>query len=349
MAPSFYERFLRPDGHKPTKLTEVAAQLQRTLSKLGQIEKPLQALAPGTVIPEALKALGGLKMPGLDSLLHQKGPAKRADTGMVAHTFASQAGSRPYKTFVPPTLQPGAPLLVMLHGCTQSADDFAAGTRMNELAAEEGFVVLYPEQPSSANAQRCWNWFNPHERQRDHGEAGIIADMTRHVTAELGINPKRVFAAGLSAGGAQAAVLGSIYPDLFAAIGVHSGLACGAANDMMSAFSAMQQGRPGQGDLTVPAILFHGDRDTTVNPRNADAVAAQLEQGGTEHTEKGTAPGGLSYTRKIRQGTDSRPSLEQWTIHGAGHAWSGGSSNGSYTEPRGPDASREMLRFFLSV
>jgi len=237
----------------------------------------------------------------------------------------------------------------MLHGCTQSAEDFAAGTRMNERAAAEGFLVLYPEQLSSANAQRCWNWFSPNDRERDRGEAGIIADMTREVMAEFGTDPHRVFAAGLSAGGAQAAILGAIYPDLFTAIGVHSGLACGAANDMMSAFAAMQQGRPGQGGLTVPTILFHGDRDTTVNPRNADAVAAQLEQTGAERTEDGAVPGGLSYTRKIRSDTTGKPVLEQWTVHGAGHAWSGGSSDGSYTEPRGPDASREMLRFFLSI
>jgi len=349
MAPSFYERLMRPEGRKPAKLAEVTAQIQRALSKLGHIENPVQALAPGKSVSEALAALGSLKLPGLDGLLQQTRGPKRGGADMLARDFTSKAGNRPYKLFVPPDLPSGAPLLVMLHGCTQSAEDFAAGTRMNALAAAQGFLVLYPEQLSSANAQRCWNWFNPDDRRREHGEAGIIADMTREVMAEFGADPKRVFAAGLSAGGAQAAILGSIYPDLFAAIGVHSGLACGAANDMMSAFSAMQKGRPGQGGLTVPSILFHGDRDTTVNPRNADAVADQLEQGGVEHVEKGVAPGGLSYSRKIRHGLAGRPLLEHWTIHAAGHAWSGGSSEGSYTEPRGPDASSEMLRFFLSI
>ncbi len=346
MAPSFYERLLRPEGHKPAKLAEVTAQIQRAFSKLGQIENPIQALASGKSVSEGLKALGSFKLQGLGGLT---GASKQSTSPMPTRDFASNAGSRPYKLFVPPNLQPGAPLLVMLHGCTQSAEDFATGTRMNELAAAQGFVVLYPEQLSSANAQRCWNWFNPNDRQRDHGEAGIIAAMTSEVMAKYGTDPKRVFAAGLSAGGAAAAILGAIYPDLFTAIGVHSGLACGAANDMMSAFSAMQQGRPGQGDLSVPTILFHGDRDTTVNPRNADSVAAQLTQGGAETEEKGAAPGGLSYTRKVRHGAGGKPLLEQWSVHGAGHAWSGGSSDGSYTEPRGPDASREMLRFFLSV
>jgi poly(hydroxyalkanoate) depolymerase family esterase len=345
MAPQFYQRFLRNSGLKPARLAEMTDRLQRAVADFGQADTPVRA----TGVSDAIKALGALKLPRLDGLLRPKTEAKPGDSRMLARDFASEAGSRPYKLYVPPNLKPGAPLLVMLHGCTQSPDDFATGTRMNALAAAKGFLVLYPEQLSSANAQRCWNWFNPKDRERDQGEAGIIADMTREVMAEYACDPARIFAAGLSAGGAQAAILGAIYPDLFAAIGVHSGLACGAANDMMSAFSAMQQGRPGHGALSVPAILFHGDRDNTVNPRNADAVAAQLTQEGPEHTEEGTAPGGLTYTRKIRQGAGGRPLLEQWTVHGAGHAWSGGSADGSYTEPKGPDASSEMLRFFLGV
>jgi poly(hydroxyalkanoate) depolymerase family esterase len=325
------------------KLAEVTSHLQRALGKLTQPEPHAFALDPGKGLSQTIKALSGLKLPGLE------GQAKPATPAMLARDYASESGNRPYKLFVPPALPRGLPLLVMLHGCTQSAQDFAAGTRMNELAQAQGFVVLYPEQLSSANMQRCWNWFNPNDQQRGQGEAAIIAGMTRSVMAEFGTDPTRVFVAGLSAGGAQAAILGAAYPDLYAAIGVHSGLACGAAHDMMSAFSAMQQGRPGQGSLAVPAIVFHGDRDSTVHPRNADEVAAQLATGGTEKQEQGTAPGGLSYTRKTRLSPDGKPLLEQWTIHGAGHAWSGGSSDGSYTEPRGPDASAEMLRFFLNV
>jgi poly(hydroxyalkanoate) depolymerase family esterase len=349
MAPPLYQRLIRSSGLNPAKLSEVTAHIQNTLSKLGKIEKPTESAGAGKTISDVLKAVSSFKVPGLNGLTAQTRAARSDAPGMLARDFASKAGSRPYKLYVPPSLSPHAPLLVMLHGCTQSAADFAAGTRMNELAEAQGFLVLYPEQLASANAQRCWNWFSPNDRERDRGEAGIIADMTRQVMAEFGTDPNRVFAAGLSAGGAQAAILGAVYPDLFTAIGVHSGLACGAAHDMMSAFSAMQQGRPGQGGLSVPAILFHGDRDTTVNPRNADAVATQLEQGGIESAEDGAVPDGLSYTRKIRSGPGGKPVLEQWTVHGAGHAWSGGSSDGSYTEPRGPDASREMLRFFLSI
>jgi poly(hydroxyalkanoate) depolymerase family esterase len=345
MTPPLYQRLLRNAGLKASNLSEVTSTLQRALAKLSPTDLPVHGLVSASGLSETVKALGKFKLPGLDGVLPKPGAGAPA---MLARAFSSAAGSRPHKLFVPTTLQPAAPLLVMLHGCTQSAEDFAVGTRMNALAEAEGFVVLYPEQLSSANAQRCWNWFNPNDQKRDHGEAAIIADMTKAVIAEFSCDSRRVFAAGLSAGGAQAAILGAAYSDLFAAIGVHSGLACGAAHDMMSAFSAMQQGRPGQGGLSVPTILFHGDRDTTVNPRNADELAAQLPSGHDE-VEEGQVPGGLSYTRTRRKGADGKPLLEQWRIHGAGHAWSGGSAEGSFTEPRGPDASRAMLGFFLAV
>ncbi len=362
MTNPFYQRLMRASGLadaaslKPVaKLAEVATQIQRALGKSpqGDVPVPPFAFASGGALSEkmkaALKALGGGKLPGLDATPPETGKAASATSAMLAREYDSEIGRRPYKLFVPPSLKHAAPLLVMLHGCTQSAEDFAAGTRMNQLAAAHGVIVLYPEQLSSANMQRCWNWFNPNDQQRGQGEAAIIAGITSAVMAEFGADPARIFVAGLSAGGAQAAILGAAYPDLYAAIGVHSGLACGAAHDMMSAFSAMQQGRPGQGMLTVPAILFHGDRDTTVNPRNADEVAAQIAAGGTEKREEGTASGGLSYTRTTRQGPGGKTLLEQWRVHGAGHAWSGGSSEGSFTEPRGPDASAEMLRFFLNL
>jgi poly(hydroxyalkanoate) depolymerase family esterase len=268
---------------------------------------------------------------------------------MQSRQFSAEAGTRPYRLFVPNNLPPAPGLIVMLHGCTQSPEDFAAGTRMNELAGPKGFLVLYPEQTSRANFQRCWNWFNPADQQRNQGEPSLIAGMTRAVMAEFRVDKRRVFVAGLSAGGANAVIMGATYPDLYAAIGVHSGLACGAAHDMPSAFAAMQGGRPGKGSLTVPAIIFHGDRDSTVNPLNADAVAAQLGELAPPAIEHGQVPGGLAYTRTIRRAAGGRTLLEQWSVHGAGHAWSGGSGAGSFTEAKGPDASREMLRFFESV
>ena len=272
------------------------------------------------------------------------------------HVFGNQAGSRAYKLYVPSGYneQP-LPLLVMLHGCTQSPDDFAAGTRMNDLAEEETFLVAYPAQAQSANVSKCWNWFSPADQQRDQGEPSLLAGITRQVMRDFRVQPGRVYIAGLSAGGAAAAIMGATYPDLYAAIGVHSGLACGAASDIPSAFAAMRQGRsdlaraPGRVGRAVPTIVFHGDRDTTVNPVNGDQVIAQSKATADLRTTvtTGGAPGGIRYTCTVQTDENGRSVLEQWVLHGAGHAWSGGSTAGSYTEPRGPDASREMMRFFL--
>lgn len=267
---------------------------------------------------------------------------------------ANEAGQRSYKVFVPSGYAGQAlPVVVMLHGCNQNPDDFAAGTRMNELAEERTFLVAYPRQSQSANVQRCWNWFNLDDQRRDAGEPSLIAGIARAVVEEFSADPDRVYVAGLSAGGAAAATLAATYPDVFAAVGVHSGLACGAARDMPSAFAAMNGGgavRPrGNGPL-VPTIVFHGDGDKTVNPVNGDRVAAQAtpEEGALSRTvTRGRTPGGLDYTRTVQADDTGRDLVEQWLVHGAGHAWSGGSTAGSYTEPRGPDASREMLRFFL--
>lgn len=280
-------------------------------------------------------------------------PRERESTFVSGH-FADTVGARPYKLFIPSGAEPGQPLIVMLHGCTQSADDFAAGTRMNALAKAQGCLVLYPEQIASANMQRCWNWYGKGNQQRDEGEAALIARMTHAVIQEHAIDPARVYVAGLSAGGAAAAILGSVYPDVYAAIGVHSGLACGAATDMQSAFAAMRSGNSGAlrnaGGRVIPAIVFHGDRDATVHPRNADAVAAQVTALRELRTESrtGQVPGGHVFTRTISYDPAGVAVLEQWVIHGADHAWSGGSREGSFTDPLGPDASKEMLRFFLS-
>lgn len=272
-------------------------------------------------------------------------------------TFANEAGSRAYKLFVPSgyTGQQPLPLVVMLHGCTQSPDDFAVGTRMNDVGEARNVLVAYPGQAKSANASRCWNWFNPADQQRDRGEPSLIAGITRQVMRQYRIDARRVYVAGLSAGGAAAAVMGGTYPDLYAAIGVHSGLACGAARDVGSAFRAMREGsRPSDGDRTsgtsAPqrAIVFHGDRDSTVHPVNGGHVieqsraTADLRQV-VFHGETG----GRRYTRTVHEDARGSAILENWVLHGAGHAWSGGSPAGSYTDQKGPDASREMVRFFL--
>jgi poly(hydroxyalkanoate) depolymerase family esterase len=269
-----------------------------------------------------------------------------------ARNFANAAGHRMYKLYIPNSFRGEViPLAVMLHGCTQSPDDFAAGTQMNALAEEQTFLVAYPAQSQSANASKCWNWFNASEQQRDRGEPALIAGITRAIMGDFPVARGRVYVAGLSAGGAAAAIMGATYPELYAAVGVHSGLACGAASDLPSALAAMRNGAPHSALAShgVPTIVFHGDRDTTVNPVNGDHVIAQSKASATLRATvtQGTAPGGICYTRTVQADAGGRAMLEQWLLHGAGHAWSGGSASGSYTEPRGPDASREMLRFFL--
>ncbi len=293
--------------------------------------------------------------------------ASRAPSGdprFLTAEFDSVAGHRRYKLYVPSRYRgESVPLVVMLHGCTQSPDDFAAGTRMNEFAEQHGFLVAYPAQPVSANAQKCWNWFRPGDQGRSRGEPALIAGITHEIMQHYAVDKARVYVAGLSAGGAAAAIMGAAYPDLYAAIGVHSGLACGVARDVASAFSAMRQGGaapavapPGRVGLgparIVPTIVFHADRDSTVHPANGDQVMAQAAGSAADDlrtaAEDGQVPGGHRYRRTVYTDPAGNPMLEQWIIHGGGHAWSGGDAHGSYTDPRGPDASQEMLRFFFA-
>jgi poly(hydroxyalkanoate) depolymerase family esterase len=280
-------------------------------------------------------------------------------------SYSNHAGSRTYKLYVPSGRQGQTlPLVVMLHGCTQSPDDFAAGTRMNTLAEEHGCLIAYPAQAASANPSKCWNWFEAKDQARDRGEPALIAGITRQIMRDYPVDPARVYVAGLSAGGAAAAIMAATYPDLYAAVGVHSGLAPGAAGDMPSAFAAMRNaaappharaGRPARSEQgrVVPTIVFHGDQDRTVHPSNGDRVIAHARAAGptqlqpTATVQRARVASGRAYRRTLHADANSRPVHEQWVVHGAGHAWAGGSPAGSYTDPQGPDASREMLRFFL--
>jgi poly(hydroxyalkanoate) depolymerase family esterase len=259
-------------------------------------------------------------------------------------SFTGTAGTRGYKLYVPSGYGGRAvPLVVMLHGCTQSADDFAAGTRMNELAERDTFLVAYPEQAGQANQRRCWNWFLPAHQRRDAGEPSLLAGITRQVMDTYRVDPGRVFVAGLSAGGAMAAVLAATHPDLYAAAGIHSGLAHQAAHDVPSAYAAMREGPPAGAwsrDPGIPLIVFQGGRDTTVAPANAAALLGPWSEATAEID---TGPG---WTRRVYRDRAGRAAAEWWTVHQLGHAWSGGSPQGSFTKPDGPDASAELVRFF---
>ena len=286
------------------------------------------------------------------------------DGQFVAGSYANFAGMRNFRLYIPGSYRGQAlPLIVMLHGCKQSPEDFAAGTRMNVIAEELGCFVAYPGQPKYANASKCWNWFSPRHQHRGRGEPSIIAGITRRIIREYGIDASRVYVAGLSAGGAAAAVMAATYPDLYAAAGIHSGLARGAARNVPTAFGAMRNGNAEIPDLTplapgpagqrmlVPTIVFHGDKDETVNLRNADQVIEQVRLGGgvtfTEARKQGRAAAGHGYSLTLYRDASGKTMMERWVVHESGHAWSGGSPAGSYTDPLGPDASREMVRFFL--
>lgn len=278
----------------------------------------------------------------------------------LAGSFTNGVGTRPYKLCVPSGYcgRP-VPLVVMLHGCTQSADDFAIGTRMNLIAEEHTCLVVYPEQITAANASKCWNWFRPGDQKRDRGEPALIAGITRRIIEDYSVDPDRIYIGGFSAGGAAAAVMGAIYSDLYAAIGIHSGLASGTASDLPSALMAMRLsanagvGQPPRArdteKATLPTIVFHGDQDSVVNSRNGDEIIARLQPAHPLYasSQDGQVMGGHAYGRTVHTGNDGATVLEQWVIHGAGHAWAGGSPEGSYTDPHGPDATREMIRFFL--
>jgi poly(hydroxyalkanoate) depolymerase family esterase len=281
-------------------------------------------------------------------------------------SIANDAGHRTYKLYIPGCYRGQAlPLVVMLHGCKQDPDDFAEGTRMNLVAEERQCFVLYPAQSKAANHPKCWSWFNAADQERDGGEPSLIADMVRQVIRDYRIDESRVYVAGLSAGGAMAVIMATTYPDLFAAAAIHSGLPYNAANGLFSAISTMKIGpRRTRGasepstDAAIPMIVFYGDADKVVHPRNGEQVVRQAvsAQGAASNDEDGAsaatgvieygASSGRRFTRTVYRDEGGRSVAEQWVIHGAGHAWSGGSGKGSFTDPEGPDASAEMMRFF---
>lgn len=326
--------------------------------------QPVEANWP---IGDVAATLGRARLPGLgfglDGMARTKlrKPLEIPDGAQYLNrSYACEAGRRSYKLYVPSGHHAGGrrPLVLMLHGGTQDADDFATGTRMNDLAEEHGFLVAYPNQCKSANPSLCWNWFKPDDQVRGAGEPSIIAGITSEIIAEHDIDSRRVFVAGLSAGGAMAGVMAATYPEIYAAIGVHSGLPYRSATDVASAFAAMRgdpglhgkrKMRPATDHALHPrTIVFHGDADHIVHPSNATKIVeGHTTSGDRVEREQGRSAASRTYTRTVTRNGTGTAVVEHWLIHGSGHAWSGGSPDGTYTDPHGPDASGEMLRFFL--
>jgi poly(hydroxyalkanoate) depolymerase family esterase len=287
------------------------------------------------------------------------------------HHYVVDGEPRVYRLFVPSlpaSAEPPAamPMVVMLHGCKQDAADFALGTAMNALAEQHQCLVLYPEQTAKANNLRCWNWFDV-AHQGHGGEPAMLAALTRQVARRQGVNPSRIYIAGLSAGGAMAAVVAALYPEVFAAVGVHSGLPAGAASDVISAFKAMRHGASHRPALAqhkpslMPTIVFHGRADQTVHPDNSDQIVAAalmtLQSCGLALQKAEHSPAARQVDRPASDTRDTlqtvyrtacgKSFLEYWSVNAGPHAWSGGSAAGSFTDPHGPNASRAMLAFFL--
>ena len=340
-------------------LMEATALIQTALGSNASFS-PASAKASGeviTLVPERIL----LRAPNPREPRAAAKPAPQAretDTraSFEERSYRGSQGRMNYWLYRPAKIAADAPLVVMLHGCTQSPQDFARGTGMNLLADELGLLVAYPQQNAAANPQKCWNWFRPGDQQRDRGEPDQLAGITRQIIAEHAVDPDRVYIAGLSAGGAAAAIMAAQYPDIYAAVGVHSGLACGAARDLPSALAAMQRGgaatRTGQGHQRfVPVITFHGSRDATVNEANSRQIVAAASAASAKALEvrvsKGRSQSGRIYSTAQHFDAAGTALIEQWTVEGLGHAWSGGHVSGTYTDPSGPDASRAMIDFFL--
>lgn len=389
-----FARSMRPDFKGMIMTRSFVAALRRANrltrpAKLGKTTKSIQKIMTGLMVKSALAPLAALKpkaaksrkaalpkaggslgaviqqLRAAQSLMPGARAAKKARAISISvpagaqylgRTHRSTAGSRGYKLYLPAS-HPKRPkgLILMLHGCTQSPDDFAVGTHMNALAEKHGLAIAYPAQTRGHNAASCWNWFKPSDQRRGAGEPAILASLARKLAKDFGLGRDAVFVAGLSAGGAMAAILADVYPEVFSAAGIHSGLTRGAARDVLSAMSAMRNGgapphitTTAQPD-TVRRIVFHGAADSTVYPSNAAMIVAAAVGNDAKPTKVSKrSVRGRGYTRSEFTGSDGRVLVDLWMIEGAGHAWSGGRAAGSYTDNMGPDASAQMVRFFLA-
>lgn len=291
------------------------------------------------------------------------------------------SGSRNYALWVPAGYdkRKATPLVMMLHGCMQKPEDLAAISGMNAVAEQHNFLVVYPEQIPAANPLKCWNWFDPQNQTRGSGEPSLLAAIVAKVQTTHKVNPKKIFVAGISAGGAMAVVMAATYPDLFSGVGTSAGLAYKTATSVQTGLAAMKQGSADPRQLeslvysamneglrvrrkkSLPIIVFQGSVDPYVNPLNADQLIVQwaatndfLDDGKYNQSVKaeiaetvaGNVPAGYSFTRSIYQDKAGRLLMEKWIVNGLAHAWSGSPAASTFGDPKGPDASKEMWRFF---
>lgn len=336
-------------------MKSVTATIERALAAAGlpQLREPgLGRTAPTFRRPLPTRPTTSLK----------RSRAPVTDVGQfLTLAYSNGKASRAYKLYVPSGyIGEPMPLIVMLHGCKQNPDDFAIGTRMNELAELEGFLVAYPSQTTRENGANCWNWFEGSQQSRSGVEPSLIAGIVGEIGRSYKVDSTRVFVAGLSAGAAMAVILGTAYPEVFSGVAAHSGLPLGAAHDVPSAFSAMRSGpAPSRNAARLPAvptIVIHGDADSTVSSSNGDAI---VERAVLAHAQSDVALLGRARPNSTARGrqisttdfvdVDGRHRVEEWIVHGGSHAWFGGSPDGSYTDTTGPDASAEIVRFFLGL
>ena len=308
---------------------------------LGEVLRALRAKP--AILPEAADIADG-------------SPPTADDEKFTSRLYRGAAGSLKYRLYVPADHeQRDLALVLMLHGCTQNPEDFALGTQMNALADEFGLIVAYPLQPRRANASGCWNWFDRRHQNRGSGEPAKLAGLAQTLAREFGVKKNRVFAAGLSAGGAMAEILAATYPDVFDAVGIHSGLPYKAAVDVPSAFAAMKGTAAVHSPPHVDSesdcrkIVFHGGADETVHPANGERILDQAQRGpnSLRRTDLDWEIEGGRVNRAVLQDAEGRPVVEHWFVEDGGHAWFGGDRRGSYTQSVGLDASRVMVRFFL--
>ncbi len=328
-------RFVRPLG-----------EVVETLAKAADMRPPVAARTTARATPQTARK-AKLSLP--------------EGASFTLRNFACSAGTRAYKLYVPSRPKRPKGLIVMLHGCTQDPDDFAIGTGMNAHAEVHGLLVAYPGQTRASNTSSCWNWFESGHQQRGEGEPAILAEMARALAAEHQIDPDQIYVAGLSAGAAMAVIMGQTYPDVFTAVGAHSGLAYQSAGNVVTALAVMRGSaatrlfprRPSEDTSArgVRTIIFHGSADKTVHPCNAELVVDGSSAHGrpSEPAVDRLEVNGRMCARTVIKDQRGAPLIENWLIEGAGHAWSGGQRGGSYTDPLGPDASREMIRFFLNT